>query len=151
MAQSLSSVFLHIVFSTKDRFPFLGDVAVQSKVHSYLAGIARERGCPPVLVGGVADHVHLLVQMGRTVSQAELVKELKRSSTVWVRQQFPELAKFSWQAGYGVFSVSVSNLESVRAYIARQEGHHARVGFQEEFRSFLKKHRLEFDERFVWD
>jgi len=106
MPQSLSSVYLHVVFSTKDRFPFLSDATVRREVHAFLGGIAKNRDCPPLLVGGVADHVHVLLQLGRTVSQADLVKELKRISNIWIRERFPQLGKFSWQAGYGAFSVS---------------------------------------------
>ncbi len=149
MSQSLSSVYLHIVFSTKDRFPFFSERQVREEVHAFLGGIAKNRSCPPVLVGGVADHV--LLQLGRIVSQADLVKELKRSSSVWIRERFPQFHKFSWQAGYGAFSVSVSSLDSVRSYIEKQEEHHARVSFQDEFIQFLRKHRLDYDERFVWD
>jgi len=151
MSQSLSSVFLHVVFSTKDRFPFLPDVGVQGEVHAFLGGIAKKMGCPPVLVGGVSDHVHILIQLGRSVSQADLVKELKRGSNLWIQDRFPHIAKFSWQAGYGAFSVSASNVEAVRTYIANQAKHHAKVSFQDEYRAFLEKHGVDFDERYVWD
>ncbi len=151
MPQSLSSVYLHIVFSTKERMPFLSDTKVREEVHAFLGGIAGDRGCPPLLVGGMADHVHALVQLGRTISQADLVKELKRGSSVWIHERFPQLNVFAWQAGYGAFSVSVSSLDSVRAYIAKQEEHHAKISFQDEFRQFLEKHGLDYDERFVWD
>ena len=151
MPQSLSSVYLHIVFSTKERMPFLSDPRIREEVHAFLGGVAKSRDCPPLLVGGMADHVHALVQLGRTVSQADLVKELKRASSVWIHERFPQLGAFAWQAGYAAFSVSVSNLDSVRAYIAKQEEHHAKISFQDEFRQFLEKHRLEYDERFVWN
>jgi REP element-mobilizing transposase RayT len=151
MPQSLSSVYLHIVFSTKERMPFLSDPQVREEVFAFLGGIAKSQGCPPLLVGGMADHVHILLQLGRTVSQADLVKELKRGSSLWIHERFPQLGGFSWQAGYGAFSVSVSNLDSVRAYIAKQEEHHAKVSFQDEFRQFLEKHGLDYEERFVWD
>lgn len=116
-----------------------------------LGSIANRLRCPPRQVGGVADHVHLLVQLDRSVSQADLIKELKRASNLWIHERFPELQKFAWQAGYGAFSVSTSNLESVRRYIEGQEEHHRHVSFQEEYRAFLKKHELAFDERYVWD
>lgn len=151
MSQSLSSVYLHIVFSTKERFPFLSNDEVRKQVHAFLGGIAKKLNCPPILIGGVSDHVHILLQLGRTVSQADLVKELKRGSNLWVQQRFPEIAKFSWQAGYGAFSVSASNLEAVRIYIANQSMHHAKVSFQDEFRAFLNRHGVAFDERYVWD
>jgi len=151
MSQSLSSVFLHIVFSTKERFPFLSDAEVRGQVHAFLGGIAKKLNCPPILVGGVADHVHILIHLGRSVSQADLVKELKRGSNIWIHERFPQIAKFAWQAGYGAFSVSASNLEAVRTYIENQPEHHAKVSFQDEFRAFLEKHGVPFDERYVWD
>jgi REP element-mobilizing transposase RayT len=151
MPQSLSSVFLHIVFSTKERFPFLSDAEVRGQVHAFLGGIAKKLNCPPILVGGVADHVHILIHLGRNVSQADLVKELKRGSNLWIHERFPQIAKFAWQAGYGAFSVSASNVEAVRTYIENQPEHHAKVSFQDEFRAFLEKHGVPFDERYVWD
>jgi REP element-mobilizing transposase RayT len=151
MSQSLSSVYLHIVFSTKDRFPFLSDEVVRGEVHAFLGGIAAKLNCPPLLVGGVSDHVHLLLQLGRSVSLADLVKELKRGSNLWIQKRFPQMEKFAWQSGYGAFSVSVSNLEAVRIYIEKQKEHHARCSFQDEFRSFLEKHQVAFDEKYVWD
>ena len=151
MSQSLSSVYLHIVFSTKDRFPFLSDDIVREEVHAFLGGIAGKRNCPSVLVGGVSDHIHILLQLGRSISLADLVKELKRGSNLWIQGRFPQMEKFAWQAGYGAFSVSASNLESVRIYIEKQKEHHARCSFQDEFRSFLNKHGVHFDEKYVWD
>jgi putative transposase len=151
MPQSLSCVYLHIIFSTKDRFPFLVDIGIRDEIHTYLGGIARNQECLPVLIGGVADHVHLLVGLGRTISQADLIKELKRSSSLWIKERFPALSKFAWQAGYAAFSVSVSNLDAVREYVANQEEHHQRMSFQDELRAFLKKHGAVWDERHVWD
>jgi len=151
MPQSLSSVYLHVVFSTKDRFPFLSDDGVRGQVHAFLGGIAKKLNCPPVLVGGVSDHVHILVQLGRSVSQADLVKELKRGSNLWIQGRFPQIDKFAWQSGYGAFSVSASNLDTVRTYIGKQAEHHAKVSFQAEFRAFLERHGVAFDERYVWD
>ena len=151
MSQSLSSVYLHIVFSTKDRFPFLSEDSARAEVHSFLGGIAKKWNCPPVLVGGVSDHIHILLQLGRSVSQADLIKELKRGSNLWIQERFPQMKKFAWQAGYGAFSVSASNLETVRSYIEKQAEHHARVSFRDEFRAFLEKHGVAFDERYVWD
>ncbi len=151
MSQSLSSVILHIVFSTKGRFPFLSDEDERRQVHAFLGGIAKRLHCPPILIGGVSDHVHILVQLGRSISKADLVKELKRGSSLWIQERFPHIAKFAWQAGYGAFSVSPSNVEAVRTYIANQPEHHARVSFQDEFRAFLEKHGVAFDERYLWD
>ena len=151
MSQSLSGVYLHVVFSTKDRFPFLSDALVRGEVHAFLGGIARNMNCPPILVGGVSDHIHILLQLGRSVTQADLVKELKRGSNLWMQGRFPQVEKFAWQSGYGAFSVSASNITSVGSYIANQPQHHARHSFQDEFRAILQKHGVEFDERYVWN
>ena len=151
MPQSLSAVFVHLIFSTKNRDPLLTPRPLAMDTHSYLAGISSRPGCHPVLFNGVEDHVHLLVQLSRTVTQADLVKELKRASTLWLREQSPSTAAFSWQGGYGIFSVSVSNLDQVCAYISSQEEHHRKVTFQEELRLFLQRHQLEWEEDYVWD
>lgn len=151
MPQSLSAVFVHLIFSTKNREPLLAPRTLAMDTHSYLAGTSSRLGCDPVLINGVEDHVHLLVRLSRTVTQSDLVKELKRASTLWLRQQSPATSKFSWQGGYGIFSVSVSNLDQVKDYIAKQEEHHRKVTFQEELRLFLHRHRLTWDEAYVWD
>ena len=152
MSQSLSAVYLHLVFSTKERQTFLKDKTLRSELHHYLGGIAREQDCRPVQIGGMEDHVHLLCRLGRTRNQADLVKELKRASTLWIKDRGPTICRdFAWQSGYAAFSVSVSNLEAVKDYIIRQEEHHQRLGFKEELVVLLKKHGLERDERYLWD
>jgi REP element-mobilizing transposase RayT len=151
MPQSLSGVYIHLVFSTKERRPFLKDIAVREQLHAYLGGISNRLACPPVTVGGVEDHVHLLARFGRTITQADWVKELKRVSNLWLKEQGPAYAGFEWQGGYADFSVSSSNLERVRAYIANQQHHHHRMSFQDELRALFEKHGLEYDERYVWD
>jgi REP element-mobilizing transposase RayT len=150
MPQSLSAVYLHLTFSTKERRAFLRDPELRRLLHAYLGGVSQQLDCPSLLVGGVEDHVHLLAQLGRTITQAEWVKELKRVSALWLKQQDKSLWGFQWQGGYASFSVSCSNLERVKGYILRQEKHHRKVTFQDELRSFLRKHHLEWDERFVW-
>jgi REP element-mobilizing transposase RayT len=151
MPQSLSSVYLHLVFSTKDRRPFLRDPAIRDEMHSFLGGISKKLECPPILVGGVEDHVHLLARHGRTIPQADWVKELKRASSLWVKERDAKLSDFAWQAGYGVFSVSASNVGAVTDYIAQQEEHHRKSTFKDEFRAMLRKNKIEWDERYVWD
>ena len=151
MPQSLSAVYIHLIFSTKDRTPFLQDSDLRTETHAYLGGISKKLECPPLITGGTADHIHLLARLGRTVTQANWLKELKRVSSGWVKEQNERLAKFAWQAGYGTFSVSASNVEKVRTYIAGQEEHHRRVSFQEEYREFLRRYGIEWDERYVWD
>ncbi len=151
MSQALSAVYLHLVFSTKERHPFFRDRTVRESLHAYLGSVSKQLDCPVMLAGGVEDHVHLLARFGRTIAQADWVKELKRVSNAWLKQQGRDYFDFEWQGGYAVFSVSPSNLEKVRAYIARQEEHHKKTGFQEELRALLLKHNLEWDERYLWD
>ncbi len=135
MPQSLSAVYIHLVFSTELRRPLLRDAVQRAELHSYLGGISKNLECPPILVGGVEDHVHLLCRFGRTLAQAEWVKELKRVSNLWLQQRGPDYADFQWQGGYADFSVSQSNLEEVKSYIARQEEHHRKLTFQDELRA----------------
>jgi len=151
MPQSLSAVYIHLVFSTKERRPLLQDRSTRQALHAYLGGVSKRIECPPLVVGGVEDHVHILARLARTITQAEWVKELKRVSNGWLQARGQDYADFQWQGGYADFSVSQSNLGRVEGYIARQEEHHKKVSFQEELRSLLRKHRLQFDERFVWD
>jgi putative transposase len=150
MPQSLDKVLLHLVFSTKDRFPCLG-ASVRPALHAYLATVSRNAGCECPRAGGVADHVHLAIQFPRTMTIAVLVEELKTASSKWLKTQAPELSGFAWQRGYGVFSVGPSDLDALLAYIDRQEEHHRTRTFQEEYRAFLTKYRVEYDERYAWD
>ncbi len=150
MPQSLSAVYIHLVFSTKPRQPFLHDESLRKDLHSFLGGTSKSLECPPLLVGGVEDHVHLLARFGRTITQAEWVKELKRVSNLWLKEK-GGLANFEWQGGYADFSVSQSNLEQVKKYIVNQKEHHRKVSFQDEVRALLTKHQLDWDERYIWD
>ena len=155
MAQSLAKIFLHLVFSTKERRPFLRNKPLRDELHRYLGGILTNFECQPLIIGGVEDHVHLLFTHSRTATVADVVKELKRGSSVWLKAKAntnaPELGDFAWQGGYGVFSIGQSQVEDVRAYIAGQEEHHRKVSFQDEFRRLLQRYEIEFDERYVWD
>ena len=151
MSQSLAAVYIHLVFATKNRFPFLTDGPLRAEMHRYLAGTSNGLDCPALAVGGVADHVHLLARLGRGCRLADWVKELKRASTVWLHGRALELNDFSWQAGYGAFSVSASQLDKARQYVAGQEVHHRQTTFQEEFRALLRAHAVEWDERYAWD
>jgi REP element-mobilizing transposase RayT len=152
MPQSLSAVYIHLVFSTKERQPFLRDRNTREDLDAYLGGISKTLDCPPIIVGGVEDHVHLLARFGRKITQAEWVKELKRVSNLWLKEQGRGYAGFQWQGGYADFSVSPSNLERVKKYIANQEAHHRKRGFQDELRALLRKHNMEWDgiERPCW-
>lgn len=151
MPQSLSHVLLHTFFSTKERFPFFEDLPFRAEVHAWLGGCAKTLHCLPIQVGGVADHVHLLTTLARTVTIADLVKELKRASCNWIQERGSEWKKFHWQAGYAAFSVSESKVAEVKRYIENQKSHHCIQSFQEEYREFLRKHGQQWDERYLWD
>ncbi|PIP38993.1 MAG: transposase [Desulfobacterales bacterium CG23_combo_of_CG06-09_8_20_14_all_51_8] len=150
MPQSLSFLLIHVVFSTKDRAPMLG-ATVRPALHAYLATVARNADCECYRVGGVADHVHIAVRLSRTITVATLVEKLKTSSSKWLKTQSPDLAGFSWQRGYGAFSVGLANLDDLRRYIDNQEEHHRVRTFQEEYRSLLTKYGIVYEERYVWD
>ena len=151
MPQSLSNVTVHIVFSTKDRKPFLKDADLRAEMHKYLGGTSKTLKCPPIIVGGVEDHIHLLARQSRTITLADWVKELKRVTSIWVKQRDDRMSAFQWQAGYGAFSVSQSDVDRVEEYIKRQEEHHKRFDFKTEFRTLLERYEIEYDERYVWD
>ncbi len=150
MPQSLSAVYIHLVFSTKERRPFLRDETIRESLHSYLGGISKQLECAPIITGGMEDHVHLLARFGRTITQAEWVKELKRVSNPWLKEQH-SIRDFEWQGGYADFSVSASNLEQVKKYITNQEQHHRKMDFQDELRTLLRRYHIEWDERYIWD
>jgi putative transposase len=150
MPQSLSTVYIHLVFSTKERRPFLRDETIRGALHPYLGKISKQLRCAPVITGGVEDHVHLLARFGRTITQAEWVKELKRISNLWLKERH-SIRDFEWQGGYADFSVSASNLEIVKKYIANQQYHHRKMNFQDELRTLLRRHDVEWDERYIWD
>ena len=134
----------------KDCFPCLG-ASVRAALHAYPATVVRNAGCECPRAGGVADHVHLAVQLSRTITVAALVEEVKTSSSIWLKTQSPELGGFAWQRGYGVFSVGPSDLDALLDYIDNQEEHHRTRTFQDEYRAFLTKYRVAYDERYVWD
>jgi putative transposase len=150
MPQSLSYLLIHVVFSTKDRTPAL-DTSVRPALHAYLGTAARNADCECYRLGGVADHVHLAIRISRTITIAKLVENLKTSSSKWLKTQSPTLAGFAWQRGYGAFSVGPSDLEALRGYIDTQEEHHRTRTFQEEYRAFLKRYGVDYDERYIWD
>ena len=151
MSQSLSNVVVHLIFSTKDRRPFLTDPHIREQMHAELGGTSKTLNCLPIITGGVADHIHLLARQARTISLADWVKELKRVTSMWIKEKGPQFESFSWQAGYGAFSVSQSQLGNVIEYIQHQEEHHRKTDFKTEFRRFLERHEMEYDERYVWD
>ncbi|MEP6668140.1 MAG: IS200/IS605 family transposase [Chthoniobacter sp.] len=141
MPQSLARIALHIVFSTKNRAFFLKDLELRSRLHAYVAGILQSINCEPILINGVEDHVHILCNFPRTITVAALMEEVKKSSSKWMKEQGPAHRDFFWQQGYGAFSVSQSNVEQVRAYVATQAEHHRNVSFQDEFRALMPQAR----------
>jgi putative transposase len=151
MPQSLVQIYVHIVFSTKNRHPFLEDKALRERVHAYLQGICKNQGSPSIKIGGVEDHVHILCRLSKTLDLAALIRELKRDSSKWIKDENPRLADFHWQNGYGAFSVSPSHVDPLIKYIANQEAHHRDESYQDEFRRLCKKYGVEIDERYVWD
>jgi len=151
MPQSLAQIYLHLVFSTKDRRPLLLDPDLRKEAHKFLGGTCKQLDCPVLRVGGVEDHVHILCRLGRTVAVADLIKELKRESSKWLKTKDLALSDFHWQNGYGAFSISPGHIDALTTYIDTQEEHHRKESFQDEFRRLLKKYGLAWDERYVWD
>ncbi len=150
MAQSLSNVLLHIVFSTKNRQTWI-DTPVESELFPYLATTARELSCPSHAIGGTDDHVHIACSLSRTITIGKLIQELKASSSKWIKTKGDHYQSFAWKNGYGAFSIGQSQLDDLRRYIANQREHHRRESFQDEFRKLLAKYQVDFDERYVWD
>ena len=149
MPQSLSKVLVHLIFSTKQREPLIPP-EIRPRLHAYIDGILDNLKSPSLHTGGVADHVHSLFALGRTISQAELVEEVKKSSSKWMKAD-GGVPGFSWQAGYGAFSIGESQAATVIRYIQNQEEHHRKVSFQDELRKFLERYKVVYDERYVWD
>ena len=151
MSQSLSQVYLHVIFSTKERRPFLQDTDCCDAMHKCLAKISNDLGCPCLEAGGVEDHVHVLSRLSKTLSVSEFIKELKRATSAWVKETFPNMDAFYWQARYGAFSVSPSHVDPLQIYIRNQVEHHRKESYQDELRRLLRKYGIDFDERYVWD
>ena len=150
MPQSISYVYAHITFSTKNRHPFIDDT-IERELWTYLGGICKALECHPACVGGYADHVHVCCALSKKIAQTKLLEEIKRESSRWMKTKGSRYEKFYWQDGYGIFSVNPSEIETVAAYIENQREHHKKRTFQEEFLAFLKKYRVKYDERYLWD
>ena len=150
MPQSLASILIHVVFSTKNRVRWIHET-IQPDLHAYMAGVCTQSGCPALCVGGTDDHVHILCALSRTVTVAALVEEIKTAASKWLKAKGPRYATFHWQDGYAAFSIGRSGEEAARKYIADQKNHHAKTSFQSELRTFLKKYDLNYDERYLWD
>lgn len=150
MAQSLAKILVHIVVSTKGHRPFL-DANIRSELYAYLAGIFNAKDSHAIKIGGVENHIHIFCTLPKCVSLADMIEEFKKSSSKWVKTKGQQYESFYWQNGYGAFSVSQSDADRVIKYIETQEEHHRKTSFEEEFRAFLKKYQVRYDERYVWD
>jgi putative transposase len=150
MGQSLVKNYIHIIFSTKHREELIHP-PVQNELYSYIGGICNEMECPPIKIGGYTDHIHILCMLSKKIALMKLLEEVKSHSSKWMKTKGSDLKNFYWQNGYGAFSVNPSDLDSVIAYIENQEVHHRRKTFQDEYKAFLKKYKVEYDERYVWD
>ena len=150
MGQSLVKNYLHIIFSTKQRVPLIHQL-VEVELYSYIGGICKEMECFPIKIGGHTDHLHILCLLSKKIALMNLLEEVKSHSSKWMKTKGVELKDFYWQNGYGAFSVNPSEIDKVIAYIENQKEHHRKKSFQEEYRAFLKKYKVEYDERYVWD
>lgn len=150
MPQSLSNILVHLVFSTKDRNPWIAD-DWRDDLHSYIGGVVRRCGGDLLAAGSVEDHIHLLFPLPRTITVADLVKEIKAGSSRWIHQEGCRQKDFHWQAGYGIFSISPGHRESVMRYIGNQREHHRTISFKDEYLRLLAKYGITHDERYVWD
>jgi REP element-mobilizing transposase RayT len=151
MPQSLAQIYVHLVYSTKDRYHWPKSKALQRDVHAYLSATLNNMDCPCLKAGGVADHVHILCRLSRTITVADLVRDIKKASSSMLHDRGGDLRGFHWQSGYGAFSISPSHVPPLVKYIEAQEEHHRKESFQDEFRRLMRKYGIEFDERYVWD
>ena len=150
MADTYTGLYIHYVFSTKNREAIIAE-HVQERIWAFMGGIARENRMKALCIGGVADHVHLLISMPTTISVAKTMQLIKGGTTAWVHDTYPGMRHFAWQEGYGAFSVGERDLDTEIAYINNQREHHRTRSFQEEYRELLKKNGVEYDERYLWD
>ncbi|MDQ1163607.1 putative transposase [Chryseobacterium sp. SORGH_AS 447] len=150
MPKSLNKIYIHIVFSTKNREPLISD-DIKEELFNYLGGVCKNLECNPIQVGGYKDHVHILCLLSKKITLIKLLEELKSSSSQWMKTKDAKFSSFYWQSGYGAFSVNPTEIEIVTAYIKKQEEHHKIKNFQDEYRAFLKKYNVEYNEEYVWD
>jgi putative transposase len=150
MGQSFVQNYLHIVFSTKYRQPLI-HAPVEEELHSYLGGICNKLQCQSIKVGGYTDHIHILCMLSKKIALMKLMEELKSHSSKWIKTKGEGYHNFYWQDGYGAFSVRPSEIDVVINYIANQHQHHAKKNFQDEYRGILKKYKVEYNEKYVWD
>jgi putative transposase len=150
VASTLTKILLHVTFSTKGRAPMIPE-RIESDLYAYVGGICRGRDSRLLAIGGTADHVHMMVGLGKTVALSDLMLNVKRDSSKWIKEKDAALGAFGWQDGYFAFSIGESGVDGLRAYIASQKEHHKTIDFKDEVRAFLRKYGIEWDERYVWD
>ena len=150
MPQSLVYNYTHIIFSTKDRYPFI-DKQISTELFNYLGGACRELECKPIIVGGHDDHVHLVVLLSQKIALMKLMETIKSHSSKWIKTKGNKYEKFFWQKGYGAFSINPTQIDIVCQYVKEQSMHHQSKSFKEEYIAFLKKYNVKYDERYVWD
>lgn len=150
MGQSLVKNYIHIIFSTKLRVPLILE-SIENELYSYIGGICKQLECYPVKIGGYIDHIHILCMLSKKIPLMKLLEEIKAHSSKWIKTKDDTLKKFYWQNGYGAFSVNPYEIDKVVEYIENQKEHHRKKTFQDEYRAFLKKYKVEFDERYIWD
>lgn len=150
MSQSLNRIYVHLIFSTKNRVPLITD-DIKDELFNYLGGVCKNLECNPLQVGGYRDHVHILCLLSKKMTLVKLLEEVKSSSSKWIKTKDEKFSNFYWQSGYGAFSVNPTEIDVVIKYIQNQEEHHKVKNFQDEYRAFLKKYDVEYDEKYVWD
>ena len=149
MAHSFFNVYLHIIFSTKERQRWLDD-AIRARVHAYIATLARDMGCPFIVVNGPDDHIHILAEMSKTIHPIKMIAKIKQESSKFIKHLGSKYYDFYWQSGYGMFSVSPIHINKVKSYLDSQVEHHRKRTFQDEFRALLDQYGIEYDEKYLW-
>ena len=150
MAGTYSNLLYHLVFSTRNRMPYINDIDFEKRLHEYLGGSIRGNNGVPYAINGTADHIHILFRWIPNGNLSNLMRDVKSQSSKWVHETFTSHKDFAWQEGFGAFSVSFSEMGRVKNYLAGQKNHHEKINFQDEFRTFLKRHRIEWDENTIW-
>lgn len=149
MANTYINILIHTVFSTKNHESWLSS-SLRERLYPYMCGIARENGLKVLCIGGTDNHIHILLSLNSTTSIAKAIQLVKGGSSKWIHETFPELRLFSWQEGYGAFSIGISNVDEAKKYIENQEKHHSKESFRDEYLKFLRKNNIDFDEKYLW-
>jgi REP-associated tyrosine transposase len=150
MSQSLVQNYIHLVFSTKNRMPWFRDAELRNKIYAYLAGACSNLDCPAFQIGGFTDHVHILCGLSKNLALKDLVMNIKKNCSKWIKQEHDGFQEFQWQVGYAGFSISPSHVEALKQYILSQEKHHSKESFQDELRRLLSMYGIEHDEKYLW-